>query len=122
MTGITRRITVMFVYAATSALLLLLPAAAAAVQRPAFASDYPAWKGYGQISSEGRSSCIWRGCLRGTISGPVTAWRWSTGWQASQRRDGERVYVHPYASGWSWTWTATSGWLAVASDNVVLTG
>lgn len=44
----------------------------------------------------------------------VRAWRWtSIGWRATTLRGGERVYVWPFASGWSWVWTSSTGWLAM---------
>ena len=50
-----------------------------------------------------------------------TAWRWtSTGWKAAYLNPGMRVYVWPYATGWSWVWTQNTGWLAFQDRYLVV--
>ena len=33
---------------------------------------------------------------------------------------GQRVYIYPYAVGWSWAWTQSTGWVAVNSGRFEL--
>jgi hypothetical protein len=48
------------------------------------------------------------------------AWRWSgSGWVRTTRPVGTKVWIAPFAVGWSWTWTSGTGWLAM-QDNVLL--
>jgi hypothetical protein len=51
----------------------------------------------------------------------VTAWRWtSSGWAQTSRRVGARVWVQPFATDWSWTWTSGAGWLAMRDTKLVV--
>jgi hypothetical protein len=91
----------------------------AGFHRPAFASDCPSYIGWGRISSEGAGSCVWMGCLRAMMTGPVTAWYWTgRSWHQTLIADGVHVYVYPYATGWTWVWQG-GNWFAVSSKNVI---
>lgn len=49
------------------------------------------------------------------------AWHWNGGsWVQRSRTPSTRVYIWPYASGWSWTWTETTGWLAMQTSDLVI--
>jgi hypothetical protein len=48
------------------------------------------------------------------------AWRWDNShWTALELAFGD-VYVYPYATGWSWVWRSSTGWLAVQSSSVIV--
>lgn len=84
------------------------------------AADQPRFIGWATMS--------YRGCVDPSYPSTAdcrveTAYRWSgSAWQA--RQIGEcgmgpsRVYVYPYAAGWSWIWSQQTGWLAVRSTKV----
>lgn len=45
--------------------------------------------------------------------GQFRAWRWtSRGWSGVTIPEG-RLYIHPFAVGWSWVWRQETGWLAM---------
>lgn len=49
------------------------------------------------------------------------AWRWGRyGWSSTSLPGGTRVYVWPYAVGWSWVWTSTTGWVAMQDSLIVI--
>lgn len=74
---------------------------------------YDGYKGWGQVSSGGAYSS-----LRAV---PVTAWHWNgRSWVQSSRYVGTRVYIWPYASGWAWTWTQNTGWLAMRTNALTI--
>lgn len=61
------------------------------------ARSVPAFKGWGTVS--------------GTTN--AAAWAWVNGaWSARTLNAGERVYVWPWGSGWTWAWTQRTGWIA----------
>lgn len=75
---------------------------------------YAAYQGWGQVSGG-----------YGYRFGPlqvVTAWQWDSryGWRPAARTPGSRVYIHPYASGWSWTWTQATGWYAMRTSDLTI--
>lgn len=52
---------------------------------------------------------------------PKVAWEWSgSQWLQRGRTPGTRVYIWPYASGWSWTWTESSGWYAMRTSDLLI--
>ncbi len=49
------------------------------------------------------------------------AWHWNgRSWVQRSRTPGTRVYIWPYASGWSWTWTENTGWLAMHTSDLMI--
>lgn len=51
----------------------------------------------------------------------LTAWAWvNNAWQKASYTNEQWVWVVPWGSGWSWTWTKETGWLAVRAYNVRL--
>ena len=50
----------------------------------------------------------------------IQAWRWSGAALQSTRVAFGDVYVYPYATGWSWVWRSSTGWLAVPSRDVIV--
>ncbi len=112
-----------FVIAAT----LAAPAHAVVGAEPApppysctYASDAPHYIGWATMSYRG---CVDPAYPRTADCRTETAYRW-TGSSWSPRQVGEcgmspiKVYVYPYAAGWSWIWTQQNGWLAVRSNFV----
>lgn len=78
---------------------------------------------FATAASAGTPSTSYRGWGSVAPSGgaaAATAWQWSTGtgWLQSRRFTGARVYLWPFASGWTWTWSADAGWLAMASRDL----
>lgn len=49
----------------------------------------------------------------------VTAWKWNGSWVQGGRKVGVRVWVQPFATGWTWTWTSATGWRAMQSKYLV---
>ena len=82
-------------------------------------STNPAYKGWGKVNPNY--------CAPGRICAMIyfasaKAYWWSgRAWVATNRPTGETVYVWPYGSGWSWTWTAETGWLAMRSSDLTYT-
>lgn len=78
---------------------------------------YASYIGWGQVSS-GNSYYYGGASLRAV---PVTAWYWSgSAWSQRSRYVGQRVYIYPYASGWSWTWSQDQGWLAMRTSQLTI--
>lgn len=97
---------------------LALPMSSLAVDTDVcvYATDHAEYRGWGTIAHPGCQPVRWTG---GYDS--FTAWRWtSTGWAAAQASEGVRYYVWPFGGGWSWVWSAETGWLAIRSEHVVL--
>ena len=75
---------------------------------------YASYRGWGQVSSGG----YYANSLRAV---PVIAWHWNgSGWVQRSRYVGARVYIYPYASGWSWTWSESAGWLAMRTNQLTI--
>lgn len=74
---------------------------------------YDGYKGWGQVSG---------GFYGNTFAPaqPKTAWEWNAryGWMQRGRTPGTRVYIWPYAAGWSWTWTESTGWYAMQTKDL----
>jgi hypothetical protein len=48
-------------------------------------------------------------------------WRWTgVAWQAATLPAQTRVYVYPFAVGWSWIWTPSTGWVAARDHYLVV--
>lgn len=79
---------------------------------------YPTYKGWAHVNGVACIAMVGASC-------PTTfdAWRWtSTGWvKTSLAFTYPRIYVWPYASGWSWVWTSSTGWVATRSTHVMIT-
>ena len=76
---------------------------------------YASYQGWGTVSS---GSSYYGATLRAV---PVIAWHWNgSGWVQRSRYVGARVYIYPYASGWSWTWSEGSGWLAMRTNQLTI--
>ena len=78
---------------------------------------YDSYKGWGAVHGT-------YGDFNG-FAGPIhskVAWHWNgTAWsQRYGRTPGLRVYIWPYAAGWSWTWTESTGWLAMQTRDLVI--
>jgi hypothetical protein len=59
--------------------------------------------------------------MEAAASRPRAAWRWTgSNWSATTLPAGAQVYVWPYAAGWSWVWTQSSGWLAIQDAELVI--
>ena len=100
------------------------------------ATDFPTYSGWGRVVED--SAVMTNVCnysllpydvddLRPGIAciammpAPIEAWRW-TGmkWVAVRSeafQAGSRAYFAPYASGWHWAWTQTTGWVAIESSH-----
>ena len=84
-----------------------------------YVSDYSTYTGWATVDyhlEPGEAICLSLSC--GT---QVSAYRW-TGreWQTLQRRTGTRVWVAPFATVWSWTWSSSTGWLAMRDRNLLV--
>jgi hypothetical protein len=76
---------------------------------------YASYIGWGQVSG---ASSGYYATLRAV---PVTAWYWNgSAWSQRSRYSGQRVYIYPYASGWSWTWSQDQGWLAMRTSQLTI--
>jgi beta-glucanase (GH16 family) len=56
--------------------------------------------------------------------GNVPAWTWndtSRTWSSTPIASATTVYIWPFASGWSWVWTSSTGWRAVNDSYVFAT-
>lgn len=77
---------------------------------------YASYKGWGSVDGYG-----YGGNARLAVAAPKVAWAWNGHrWLQSQRAAGMRVYIHPYAEGWSWTWTHGTGWLAMRTSDLTI--
>lgn len=76
---------------------------------------YASYVGWGQVAS-GYGYGFYGGAAQG-----VTAWYWNgSSWSQRSRYVGDRVYIYPYTSGWSWTWTQRTGWLAMRTSQLTI--
>jgi hypothetical protein len=77
---------------------------------------YASYRGWGQVAYASY------GTARLMAPRPVTAWEWNAqrGWVQRSRSVGERVYIWPYAAGWSWTWTQSTGWYAMQTSALTI--
>jgi hypothetical protein len=95
-----------------------------------YADQHPNFVGWGRLDSErctesGISAyCAFPApsnvqCFRAPCNVDSTmlyAYRWSGGsWHVASFASGTQVYIYPYATGWSWVWTQSTGWLATRS-------
>jgi hypothetical protein len=81
--------------------------------QPAAHHPYAGWSGWGYVQGSTcppGAYCFW--------AGGVQAWRWNGSWSSQLLTNGTQVYIYPYAVGWSWVWTQSTGWLAVADKYV----
>lgn len=79
-----------------------------------FADKLPTYKGWAHVQ-------IYHWGLRPDSPPVPTAWRWTrTGWVKTSLPVGTQVYHYPFASGWSWVWTRTAGWMAIRSELVYI--
>jgi hypothetical protein len=80
-------------------------------------TDTPTYKGWATIS---RHQC---GGIRTMDLQIFTAWRWNAttrSWARTTLNENTRVYAWPFATGWSWVWTQSTGWLAIQSQYVLV--
>ena len=87
------------------------------------ASDRPYYIGYATVDS--RPDCALnttgiRCMIAVTRSVPAYSWDPYTGWKLGERLNPTRVWVYPFGSGWSWTWTQDTGWMAVRSAQIII--
>lgn len=76
---------------------------------------YASYKGWGTVEGG------FYGTARLVAPAPKVAWHWTgTTWVQRGRTPGTRVYIWPYASGWSWTWTESTGWLAMHTSDLMI--
>jgi hypothetical protein len=98
--------------------------------QPIFVSSYASFaKRWAEVSGRGvysdREACMTGTAARFAAPSPppsctVTAWRWNGySWVQTTRRIGTYVWVEPFATGWSWTWTSGAGWLAMRDEKLV---
>ena len=79
------------------------------------AADHQTYKGWGFITA---NYCPPGMACAAIYHSSTTAWRWTgSSWSKTSIADRTQVYIHPYASGWSWVWTSRTGWLAVQSGS-----
>jgi hypothetical protein len=93
------------------------------------ADDLPnvtGWYGYvgtggGPCNSNPRGTTFDAGLLGiCEVPGIITTWRWSDyGWYQAGARDGDRVYVYPYTTGWRWIWK-NGIWSAISSKQLTI--
>lgn len=93
----------------------LLPSSAHAFSQPiardVVASNYQGWA-YVRHHCQGAMACTADYQTR-------DAWRWNgSSWTSSGIGEGTRVYAWPYAAGWHWAWTQTTGWLAMRTSDI----
>jgi hypothetical protein len=70
-------------------------------------ADDPSFKGWGYVSP-----CV-------AVCRTVDAWKWTgSSWTYSALYNSEKVYIYPFASGWSWAWSSGQGWRATHSSNL----
>jgi hypothetical protein len=98
------------------------------------AADFPTYSGWGRVVdtySTRPNNCGFSllpydvneprplyACLA-VMPAPVATWRWTgSSWVKGPGLDiGSRAYFAPYAAGWRWAWTASTGWVAVAESH-----
>lgn len=88
---------------------------AAEYRTPVYVGDWnqPTYTGWATVHAA-------RGAIDPGFSPWESAWKWTgTQWTIKYRSHGTRVWVAPFAGVWSWTWTSSTGWLAMR-DNVLL--
>ena len=92
------------------------------MERPAFHSDCPTYKGWGHASAIGPDSCIWMGCRMASLATSVTGYHWEGGgWHAHAIPVDDWVYAWPYTGGWSWAYHYdTHTWVAMKSTNITI--
>ena len=77
---------------------------------------YGNYKGWGYVGGG-----YYGGGARLVAPRPVTAYEWNgSRWLERTRQPGTRVYIWPYAQGWSWTWTQETGWYAMRTDALTI--
>ncbi len=75
---------------------------------------YDGFQGWGQVGS-GTSTAYH------LVAQTKVAWHWNgRSWVQRSRTTGTRVYIWPYAAGWSWTWTQNTGWLAMRTSDLTI--
>jgi hypothetical protein len=65
----------------------------------------------------------WGNVRDGSYCVPPTmyaAWTWTGSWSKGYVNQGTRVYIWPFATDWSWVWTAQTGWRAMRDVNLVI--
>lgn len=77
---------------------------------------YRNYTGWARVDFPLRHACA--NCLDGGFEVALPVYQWTgTAWRTtSLSTNHRRVWVAPYASGWSWIWTQQTGWLAVQSS------
>lgn len=88
-----------------------------------YASDLPHYRGWGTVDSREYFTCpVGQYCTAQAWKIPAPAYRWNSrwGWQKLTRPSGASVYVWPFTTGWGWTWTRATGWLAMQSNTVFI--
>ncbi|MCW2921634.1 MAG: hypothetical protein JWL76_1508 [Thermoleophilia bacterium] len=68
-------------------------------------SANPGYKGWGTAY-----------CDFHTIS--LTGYAWNGAWSRRTVACRTQVYIWPYANGWSWAWTQSTGWLAMRGSDL----
>lgn len=62
------------------------------------------------------------GTVAPATAGSTTApaWKWYSwyGWWGTSRSANSRVWIQPFAAGWSWTWGGDRGWLAMRTSDL----
>ncbi|MBC7645229.1 MAG: hypothetical protein H7123_08885 [Thermoleophilia bacterium] len=67
----------------------------------------------------GRADCPFNARCFAAGEPTVLAWRWNgASWERSSLNRDERVWVRSFGSGWSWAWTARTGYLAVQTSRL----
>lgn len=95
-----RRITKALVLCFAVLLLTLIPAGA----QGAVDDSY---RGYGYVKT-----------ANGSVWAPAYRWYTDYGWWNAWRRNGEYVWIQPFGTGWSWTWSSGAGWLAMKGSDL----
>lgn len=75
--------------------------------------ERPSYTGYGYVNT--LPTWCQQGVCDGWYQAPASApaWIWSNKWVSGPRANKTRVWIVPFASGWSWTWTSSTGWRAM---------
>lgn len=80
---------------------------------------YPSYKGWGTVEGGFYGSA--RTAAGFVAPAPKVAWYWNgSAWSQRGRSPGTRVYIWPYAAGWSWTWTESTGWYAMQTSDLMI--
>jgi hypothetical protein len=83
---------------------------------PSYVHPWAGYKGWGVVKTYYCAPGML--CPMYPTAAYAPAWRWNGAWNRAYVANETPVYVYPYAVGWSWIWTANTGWLAMSDSYV----